>query len=152
MSEIESKTLSSGFPYVLFRDKFVLCGQVRTKEELKELREEGFDLLINLRNKEELTPFDMECACQDCHCSYAHIPIRFSGEIKKEAVSKVSSLISKEKRKVILHCASGARSTLSLLGHLHLYREFKKRGSRNFRRRDGFSKQGSSFCIPKFNV
>ena len=126
MNEIKSKKLKSGFPYVLFRDKFVLCGQVESLEDLKELKEEGFDLLINLRNKEELTPFDMKCVCEDCDCSYAHIPIRFEGVIKKEAISEISQLITKENKKVILHCASGARSTLSLLGHLSLTEGFKK--------------------------
>ena len=147
MNEIKRKTLKSGFPYVCVRDRFVICGQIQSREDLKEFKKEGFDLLINLRNKEELTPLDMEQVCMDCQCDYAQIPIRFFGEIKKEAVREVSDLILKKDKKVLLHCASGARSTLSLLGHLHLTKDFKKKELESLAEEIGFENKEVLFLF-----
>ena len=63
--------------------------------------------------------FEMSEWCQKLGLNYSHIPVIVNGDINKEALKSIHSLLSDlgEGKKFIIHCASGARSAMALTAH-----------------------------------
>ena len=120
---ITKKQLDTGFPFTCYGEFFALCGQPQ-KEDLEEFKEKFWSHIINLRSPQELNEldFDISEACRELALNYSHIPIIVNRNIDKKALEAIHDLLSKagKKQKFVIHCASGARSTIALLSHFIL--------------------------------
>jgi len=117
---IKTRTLSTGFSLTQYGDSFCVCGQVQP-EDLEELKD--WDLILNVRNPHEMETleFNSEELCEKLGIEYQVIPIMRDGDLSKEALEQVHSLLSSGRsKKTVIHCAVGGRATLTLLAYLVL--------------------------------
>jgi len=115
--KIKRRTLSSGFSFTQYGDSFCVCGQPQ-KANLEELKKENWDLILNVRNLEEMQALDfkMEELCQTIGFNYRRIPIIQEGELSKKSFETIHKIISSgDYKKTVIHCAVGGRATLTLL-------------------------------------
>ena len=127
-SQVTKKQLDNGFPFVCYADRFALCGQVQ-EEELKEFKKESWTHILNLRNQKELDQLDFKASelCQKLDLNYNHIPIIINGELNKEALKKIHTLLSKDEEcRFVIHCASGTRSMMVLIAHFVFSKNYKQ--------------------------
>ena len=114
---IKQRTLSSALPLIQYENSFCMCGQPQ-KKDLEELKKEGWDLILNLRNPEELESLDfqMDQFCDSLDLHYKLIPVFQNKKLSKEAFQKIHDMInSGDYKKIVIHCASGRRAVLALL-------------------------------------
>jgi len=115
--QVTKRTLFTGFSVTQYGDSFCVCGQPQEKD-LKELKKENWDLILNLRNLEEMQSldFEMEELCQKLGLNYQRIPIIKEGKLSKKAFETIHTIInSGEYEKIVIHCAKGGRAVLTLL-------------------------------------
>ena len=125
---IVRKQLSSGFSFICYQDSYALCGQPQP-DDLKEFKNSAWNHILNLRNSEELQTLDFEMPhlCEKLSLDYSHIPIIVNGFVNKQALQKVHELLnSSPEKKIVIHCASGARSALALMAHFLFSGRYKK--------------------------
>lgn len=86
---------------------------------LIEAREQGVDVIINLREPGE-TNWDEARAVADAGLAYYNVPIAASGTtFDAVAMREISTLVQKHSdRKILLHCSSGNRAGAWLAIHL----------------------------------
>ena len=125
---IIKKQLKTGFPFICYGDRFALCAQPEP-EDLKEFKEESWTDVLNLRGLQELESLDFEMSelCHKLSLNYNNIPVIVDGGISKEALQTIHSLLSnsKEEKKFVIHCASGARSAMALIAHFIFSNSYK---------------------------
>lgn len=125
---ITKKQLNTGFPFTCYGEYFALCGQPQ-KKDLEEFKENSWTHIINLRSSQELNEldFDISEVCEELALSYSHIPVIVNRNIDRKALETIHRLLSKagEKQKFVIHCASGARSTIALLSHFILSKNYE---------------------------
>ena len=125
---ITKKQLPNGFPFISYEDSYALCGQPQVKD-LEEFKELSWTHILNLRNPEELLSLDFEMPqlCEKLSLSYSHIPIMINGELNKQALQQIHELLnSKKSAKIVIHCASGARSVVALMAHFLVLKKYNK--------------------------
>ena len=125
--DLKKQELSSGFPFICYNDRFMLCGQP-SKKDLKELKELEWSAVINLRSPDEMKSltFDMAVDCKELGLNYYFIPLLEDGKINKKSLEKIHDLfLQLPEQKIVLHCASGFRSKLALMAHLILLKQYK---------------------------
>ena len=126
--DITKKQLKTGFPFICYGEHFALCGQPQ-REDLKEFKENSWTHIINLRSPNELNEldFDISEACKELALNYRHIPIIVNRNIDKKALERIHNLLSDagKQKKFVIHCASGARSTIALLSHFILSNKYE---------------------------
>ena len=125
---ITKKQLPSGFPFISYKDSYALCGQPQVKD-LEKFKELSWTHILNLRNPEELLSLDFERPqlCEKLSLSYSHIPIMINGELDKQALQESHELLnSKKDVKIVIHCASGARSAVALMAHFLFLKKYNK--------------------------
>lgn len=123
--KIQKRSLSSDFPLIQYGDSFCVCGQPQ-KADLEELKKEKWDLILNLRNPEEMSALDfkMEELCEILGLDYQIIPILQESVLNKEALKKINTLIkSGDYKKIVIHCAVGGRAVLALIACFVLSKE-----------------------------
>lgn len=114
--KIKKRMLGSGFSLIQYGEAFCVCGQPQ-KQDLEELKKEGWDLILNLRNPEEMESLDfkMEELCRSLGLSYQLLPVLKQGDLSKEAFQKIHEIsTSGGYKKIMIHCASGRRAVLAL--------------------------------------
>jgi len=122
LQSLAKKKHPAGFSFLQYGDRFSLCGQP-SKKDLEEFRKENWDLILNLRNPEELDSLDfqMDEVCHHLGLKYLSLPIMFQGDIRKSALKDIHQTLSSDSyKKIVIHCASGKRAILALLAHLFL--------------------------------
>ena len=121
--KITYHTLKTGFSYRLMDSRWAICSQPQP-EDFKELKEQSFTRVINVRNTRELEKldFDVSKTVQGLNFKYHHIPILKEGDLDEGALGKIHQLLSfsdkETEGKTIIHCAAGQRAAVALLVHL----------------------------------
>ena len=117
-----SEKLSTGFSYFCLDSRFAVSGQP-SFEDLPALKEKGFARVVNVRGFQEMekADFDVPKAMERNQLAYHNIPIIKDSALDWGAMDKVHQILSsaeKSGEKTIIHCASGQRAVIALLGHL----------------------------------
>lgn len=119
----EEKILAgTDFLFTAVGDRFALCGQPGP-EELQAFQKEGWTDVLNLRGKEEMQHigWDPIETCQNLNLSYSQIPVIQQKAFLRSALEKLheklKSLEAKGDKKIVIHCASGFRSSVTLVVH-----------------------------------
>ena len=118
--KMENKTLKSGFCYRLMDSRLALAGQPGP-EDFKDLSEQGFKKVINVRGVREMEAlsFSVSETAKKFNLSYHLIPVMKEGMVDREALNKIHQILeSCPKEKILIHCASGQRAVAALLAHL----------------------------------
>lgn len=123
---ITQKKLKTGFPFTCYGDSIALCGQPQAGD-LEEFKKESWTNVLNLRTPQEMDmlEFNMSKICQTLALNYNHIPVIVKGDISKEALEEVHTLLSNADKKFVIHCASGARSVIALIAHFIFLNGYK---------------------------
>jgi protein tyrosine phosphatase (PTP) superfamily phosphohydrolase (DUF442 family) len=78
-----------------------------TLEGIRELKEQGFKRVINIRNEGEMDFSEEEALCQELGLEYVHLPVIDNGEFIFENVKKLNDLLSDDKE--FVHCGTANR-------------------------------------------
>lgn len=111
----ESKELASGFQYLSHHNKVFLSAQPE-KKDLQELKGEmGLDVVINLRNKDEIAELeeDPKKVAEDLGLTFYRIPFLEDGQPDRSNIKKIEKTFMKHHKKnekVLVHCSSGQRA------------------------------------------
>lgn len=82
-----------------------------TREQLRQLAQDGFGTIINLRHPDEPGQFDEKSEAEENGLHYVSIPISSAQDLVPRTVEKFSDELAhaKERGAVLVHCASANR-------------------------------------------
>ncbi len=118
-------SLSAYCKFTSFEDakvyKFLTIAGQPTKATLDKVKEERFDIVLNLRNPDEFDKFNEKEYVENKGLTYSNIPFFDKDKnITKENINKISRYVEKNKdKKIFIHCSSGNRVSAWLLIHLN---------------------------------
>ena len=109
-------------------DRFFFAGQP-SEETLSWLKEEGVELVINLRSDAEnatqaKNAFDEAKVINEKGISYVSLPISGPETYCPESVDKLAKAIDEHDGKILIHCASCGRVTNLWMAYLIKYKKF----------------------------
>ena len=90
----------------------VVSGGQPTEDNLKQAKDQGVKVVVNLRTEGEKAEFDFEeKAATDLGMKYVNIPIngRTGDGLTEENAKKLGEILAAADKPVLLHCASGQR-------------------------------------------
>jgi len=88
------------------------------QQTIKSLKAHGFDMVINIRGKDEVT-FDEKALVESSGLIYVNHPLLQDGKIQDSAVEKIHEIIAQNKgKKILFHCSSGNRAAAWFGAHL----------------------------------
>jgi uncharacterized protein (TIGR01244 family) len=104
---------------------FFLAGQP-AKETLDSLYSVGVKMVINIRTEEEMASHNLEAYdegeyIRDMGMEYMHIPVGGTAGFTPEAITAINSAITKTRGKVLIHCRTAGRATLTWMAWLVRY-------------------------------
>jgi uncharacterized protein (TIGR01244 family) len=99
--------------FIKIDDRFSVSKTQPTEDDLKELKQEGFQSVVNLRTESEedqsLSPQQEEEKVRELGMEYLHIPV--SGKnLQPELVDRFRQEVSHLPSPVLVHCHTGRRS------------------------------------------
>jgi uncharacterized protein (TIGR01244 family) len=117
-----------GFANLFQTGDFFIAGQP-TLEELRWFKSAGVTLVINIRSEAEskdftATAFNEENIVKELGLAYALLPIREKESFSPRTVDSFAALLSANKGRVVLHCASAGRATNLWMAYLVRHRGF----------------------------
>jgi uncharacterized protein (TIGR01244 family) len=117
-----------GFANLFQTGDFFIAGQP-TLEELRWLKSAGVTLVVNIRSEAENkefadTAFNEENIVKEMGLTYALLPVREKESYSPKTVDSFAALLSANKGKVFLHCASAGRATNLWMAYLVRHRGF----------------------------
>ena len=121
------------------------------EETVKMFKDQGFDLVINLREFNEDLGFDEKALVEEQGITYKQIPYMtaptFDAEFSDEALTEIKKVIDEATsrgEKILLHCSHGQRvaSTLGLI----LYRDY------GYSREDAFKVAADAGMVSEWSV
>jgi protein tyrosine phosphatase (PTP) superfamily phosphohydrolase (DUF442 family) len=89
---------------------------------IKSLKSQGYEIVINLRGKNEFKKFNEEKAVRNQDMEYIQIPFfTKQKEISRTAISEIHKVVrDNHNKKIFIHCSSGNRAAAWLGAHLYL--------------------------------
>lgn len=87
----------------------VMSGGQPSKADLKELQENAYTTVINLRGVGEFSGFDEQSEVTALGMDYISIPISSPGDMHLENILMLDAAIKEAEGDVFIHCASGNR-------------------------------------------
>lgn len=101
------------YNFLRYSDGLVSSGQP-LEEEFKLIKEEGFDIIINLAPKGfiEISLEDEKSIVENLGMEYFHIPVNFRNPLKENFEEFLRIMESCAGKKVWVHCAVNARASL----------------------------------------
>ena len=100
----------------------LVTGGQPSPKDLAKLAQEGIEIVINLRAKEEMDGFDEKALVESLGMEYVAIEMEGSEDITPETAKLLDQVLSQGK-KTLLHCASSNR-----VGGLLAYRAYSIQG------------------------
>jgi protein tyrosine phosphatase (PTP) superfamily phosphohydrolase (DUF442 family) len=91
-------------------DEAVSTSGLLSEEQLSELRDSGYEVVINLlpRNSEHAIKNEEDIVIGQ-GVEYLHIPVDFSAPAERDYSEFVNAMKSREGKKVLIHCAANYR-------------------------------------------
>jgi uncharacterized protein (TIGR01244 family) len=117
-----------GIPNFFKSHDFYFAGQP-SAETFKSLKEDGLELVINLRSdaenaKQTQNSFNEEELVKSLGIKYASIPMSGASANCPETVEKIAQAIKSVEGKILIHCASCGRVTNVWMAYLIKHRDF----------------------------
>lgn len=113
-----------------------------TKLTLSKAKKDGYEVVINLRGKNEFKGYDEEATAKMLNLEYHQIPFfNKDKEIDENSLSEISKIINNNKdKKIYIHCSSGNRAAAWYLTHLYQYDGLSKEEATKTARKAGLTK------------
>lgn len=109
---------------------------------LKDLKDLGFEVVINIRGKDELT-FDEKALVEEQGLTYYNLPLLHDGKIQDSAVEEIHQAVKSNRgRKILFHCSSGNRIAGWFGAHLVRDMGFETERAVNLAKQAGMTKAG----------
>lgn len=91
-------------------------------KSLKSLKDQNYELVINLRGKNEFKKFDEEKIVKESGLDYFHVPFFTKDKrISRKAIQDIHKKVrDNHNKKIFIHCSSGNRAAAWLGAHLNL--------------------------------
>lgn len=101
--------------------KFLTIAGQPSKRTIDSVKEQNFDIVINLRSPKEFDEFDEKSYVESKGLEYVNIPFFDKNKkIGQKNIDRITSFVEKhKKKKIFIHCSSGNRVAAWLLIHLN---------------------------------
>jgi len=92
------------------------------KKTINSLKDQGYELVINLRHPSEFKDFDEEKVVTSNDLSYYNIPLFTKNKkFSRKAIKDIHNIVKENhNKKIFIHCSSGNRAAAWLGAHLYL--------------------------------
>jgi uncharacterized protein (TIGR01244 family) len=88
----------------------LLIGGQPTRQELRQAREAGVEVIVNMRGEGEFTDWDIAAEAESLGMKYVHIPIASGADLSPSAAQRLDdTLAAIGEDPALMHCASGNR-------------------------------------------
>lgn len=122
--------------------------------DFKQLKEQGFSAIVNLRlpNEGKYDAASEKKTVEGLGLKYVHIPMDSKDELTDSSISNITSAVVKSmgNGKVLIHCSSGNRVAMWLGGHFHKDHGFSKSQSMEIAKMLGLTKQPAIEKVDKY--
>lgn len=125
----------------VYVDNLAIAAQP-TKEDLNNVKKEGYEIVVNLRNPNEFKDYNEAKYVSELNLRYYNVPFfNNKKEINMRSLKMVSKLIKDNpNKKIYIHCSSGNRVSAWYLTHLHLEEGLSLDQATKIARRTGLTK------------
>ena len=113
--------------------------------EWKNLKEQGFTNIINLRSPKEYNEKLERKKIQAQGLHYSNIPFTGKSKLTDKYIDQVTKAVMKHRKegKTLVHCSSGNRVGIWLAGHFHKDHELSKEDSLVMAKKLGLENEGA---------